>query len=130
MTPDEAAEPCCPIQRRRTRPIAQATADDLAGIPLNGPQLVTSSGNRLTQAAAFALVRRLAHTAGLSAAALTSPHSLRHSAATAALDDGAPLRDVQGFLGHADARTTRRYDRNRGFLDHSPAHRLAVLYAE
>jgi integrase/recombinase XerD len=75
-------------------------------------------------------VRRLARAAGLPAADQISPHSLRHSAATAALDDGAPLRDVQEFLGHAEPCTTRRYDRNRGSLDRSPAHRLGVLYAD
>lgn len=97
---------------------------------VTGPLFVTRYGNRLTQAGVFALVRRLARTAGLPAADRVSPHSLRHSAAAAALDDGAALRDVQDFLGHADPRTTRRYDRNRGSLDRSPAHRLAVLYAD
>ena len=94
------------------------------------PLFVTAFRKRLTQAYVFALVRRTARAAGLPAAEQISPHSLRHSAATAALDDGAALRDVQDFLGHADPRTTRRYDRNRGSLDRSPAHRLAVLYAE
>jgi integrase/recombinase XerD len=97
---------------------------------LTGPLFTTGRGNRLTQAGVFALVRRLARAAGLPAAEQISPHSLRHSAATAALDDGTALRDVQDFLGHADPRTTRRYDRDRGSLDRSPAHRLAVLYAE
>ncbi|WP_433732588.1 tyrosine-type recombinase/integrase (plasmid) [Actinoplanes sp. CA-051413] len=85
-----------------------------------GPLLVTSGEKRLTQAAVYAIVRRLARAAGLPAAEQVSPHSLRHSAATAALDDGAPLRDVQDFLGHADPRTTRRYDRNRGSLTARP----------
>jgi len=39
-----------------------------------------------------------------------SPHSLRHSAITFALDAGATLRDVQDYAGHKDPRTTRRYD--------------------
>ena len=95
-----------------------------------GPLFVTAYRKRLTQAYVFALVRRIARAANLPAAEQISPHSLRHSAAIAALDDGAALRDVQDFLGHADPRTTRRYDRNRGSLDRSPAHRLAVLYAE
>ena len=43
----------------------------------------------------------------------TSPHSLRHAFVTAALDAGASLRDVQDAAGHADPRTTRRYDRSR-----------------
>jgi site-specific recombinase XerD len=112
------------------------TDEELIREPLSGPLFVTQPdiwpdrGGRLRQAYVFALVRRLARAAGLPAADMIGPHSLRHAAATAALDDGAPLRDVQDLLGHADPRTTRRYDRNRGSLDRSPAHRLAVLYAE
>ncbi len=102
----------------------------LTPVPLTGPLLATDTGKPLTQAYVFALIRRLARAAGLPACEQISPHSLRHSAATAALDDGAPLRDVQDLLGHADPRTTRRYDRNRGSLDRSAAHRLGVLYAE
>jgi integrase/recombinase XerD len=96
----------------------------------SGPLFVTSSGRRLSQAYVYRLVRRLARAARLPGADQISPRSLRHAAATAALDDGATLRDVQDFLGHADPRTTRRYDRARGSLDHSPAHRLAVQYTE
>jgi integrase len=44
------------------------------------------------------------------AAPLLSPHSLRYSAITFALDAGATLRDVQDYAGHKDPRTTRRYD--------------------
>ncbi|MFF0371275.1 tyrosine-type recombinase/integrase [Micromonospora sp. NPDC005087] len=120
--------------------IAGKTAADLARVPVSGLLLRTirTTGpvtdhdreKPLTQAAVFATVRRLARAADLPAAEQISPHSLRHSAATAALDDGAPLREVQDFLGHADPRTTRRYDRNRGSLDRSPVHRLGVLYCE
>ena len=35
-----------------------------------------------------------------------SPHDLRHTAASLALEGGASLKDVQGLLGHADAQTT------------------------
>jgi len=38
---------------------------------------------------------------------------------------GAALQDVQDALGHADTRTTRRYDRNRNRLDQSPNYLLA-----
>lgn len=30
------------------------------------------------------------------------------------------------MAGHADPRTTRRYDRRRGHLDHSPSYRIAA----
>jgi integrase len=51
---------------------------------------------------------------------------LRHSYATEALRLGAALQDVQDALGHADPRTTRRYDRSRHNLDCSPNYLLAA----
>ncbi len=55
------------------------------------------------------LVRRLARTAGIGAWEQLSPHSLRRSALTFALDAGASLRAVQDYAGHKDPRTTRHY---------------------
>lgn len=46
-------------------------------------------------------------------AAKLSPHSLRHTFATVALEAGASLRRVQYAMGHVDPRTTERYDRAR-----------------
>jgi len=51
-----------------------------------------------------------------------SPHSLRHTAITLALDAGATIRQAQTFAGHADPKTTVRYDRTREDLDKSAAH--------
>ncbi|MCP3935567.1 MAG: tyrosine-type recombinase/integrase [Actinomycetia bacterium] len=61
------------------------------------------------------IMRRLAKRAGIDKR--ISPHSLRHSFITAALDAGVPLRDVQEAASHADPRTTMRYDRGRESLD-------------
>lgn len=38
-----------------------------------------------------------------------SPHDLRHTAATLALQSGANLKTVQDLLGHADFKTTATY---------------------
>lgn len=42
-----------------------------------------------------------------------TPHTLRHTAATLALAQGAPLEDVQELLGHRSIATTLRYVRGR-----------------
>jgi integrase/recombinase XerD len=84
---------------------------------------VTTSGGRLDGGAVWRLLRRLARTAGI--AVVMSPHVLRHSYATLARDAGVPLDDVQDGLGHADPRTTRRYDHGGVRLDRSPGYTLA-----
>ncbi|MFF0471154.1 tyrosine-type recombinase/integrase [Micromonospora zamorensis] len=95
------------------------------GVPvtqLTGPLLVTASGARLDRHSVFRMVRRLARAAGIPAWAKLSPHSLRHAFATTARSEGVPLEDVQDAMGHADPRTTRRYDRDRHNLDRDPAY--------
>jgi site-specific recombinase XerD len=57
--------------------------------------------------AAGRTVKRLARRAGITKR--ISPHSLRQSFITAALDAGVPLRDVQEAASHADRRATIRY---------------------
>ena len=61
------------------------------------------------------VVRRFARHAGIDKT--ISPHSLRHSFITAALDAGVPLRDVQQAASNADPRTTMGYGRVRQLLD-------------
>lgn len=72
-------------------------------------------------------VRRIARAAGITK--LISPHSLRHSAITAALNAGVSLRDVQEFARHADPRTTMRYDRARKSLDRNATYAIAQYVA-
>lgn len=91
---------------------------------LHGPVIATSRGRRLAAKTVWELVQRTARHAGIEQWQRLSPHSLRHTAITLALDAGAPLRDVQDFAGHRDARTTRRYDRSRESLDRSPTFAL------
>jgi site-specific recombinase XerD len=96
---------------------------------LGGPLLATAAGGRLRQGHLWELVRRLARTAGIGAWEQLSPHSLRHSAITFALDAGATLRDVQDYAGHKDPRTTRRYDHSRDSLDRNAAYTVAAYLA-
>ena len=69
----------------------------------------------LSRSGAFRRIRFLAKRAGIEKK--ISPHSLRHTAITLALDSGVSLRHVQDFARHADPRTTRRYDLRRNSLN-------------
>ncbi|GIJ76406.1 Site-specific recombinase XerD [Micromonospora phaseoli] len=102
----------------------RAAGQGVAVHELTGPLLVTASGTRLDRHSVFRLVRRLARSAGIPAWARLSPHSLRHAFATTARTEGVPLEDVQDAMGHADPRTTRRYDRDRHNLDRDPAYAI------
>ncbi|MGW4784247.1 tyrosine-type recombinase/integrase [Streptomyces sp. NPDC004230] len=85
---------------------------------------VTSTGLPLDEAAVLRLVRRVATAAGIEQGERLSPHSFRHTYATTLLSKGVPLADVQDAMGHADPRTTRRYDRAAGALDRSPSYKM------
>src|SRR5438132_450873 len=92
----------------------------LTGVPV---LFATGTGGRLFAADVWRVVRRLAQRAGLPAD-LTShlgPRAMRQSFAALYLDAGGSLRNLQSAMGHADPRTTRRYDRTR----HTPAIDLA-----
>ena len=84
----------------------------------------TSTGRPMDEPAALRTLRRVAKAAGVPHHDAISPHSLRHSYATALFDKGVPLADIQDAMGHADPRTTRRYDRRAGKLHRSPSYRM------
>lgn len=101
-----------------------ATADAASA---DAPLFATATGKRWAASEAFRAVRRIARRAGIDGA--VSPHSLRHTHATLALEAGATLADLQDSMGHADPRTTRRYDRARGRLERSSAYTVAATLA-
>ena len=92
-----------------------------------GPIFLGANGQRMDRYAADRTVKRLSKRAGITKR--ISPHSLRHSFITAALDASVPLRDVQQAASHADPRTTMRYDRARQSLDRHATYIVAAFVA-
>lgn len=105
---------------------AAAVEEQMADRQL-GPLLVTVSKRRLDRKTAARIVARLARQ--VVPGRKISPHSLRHTFVTLALDAGVALRDVQDAAGHADPRTTRRYDRGRQSLDRHATYALSQFVA-
>lgn len=116
--------------KRQTVALAPRTADAIDAMldgRSSGPLFTTRTGRRMDRHAALKVVRRVARLAGIEHA--ISPHSLRHGFVTLALDAGVPLRDVQDAAGHADPRTTRRYDRGRHSLDRAATYAVSAHIA-
>jgi integrase/recombinase XerD len=114
----------------RYHPLARTTIEALErylGGRRRGPLFEhPDHGGRINYGFVYHLVIRLADAAGLDPG--VTPHSLRHTFVTLALDAGVDLVDVQDAAGHADPRTTRHYDRNRHRLERHPTHQLGMLF--
>ena len=91
----------------------------------SGALLLKSSGRPYTRQEIAALLRTLCNRAVLQTK--LTPHGLRATFITLALNDGVALRDVQDAARHADPRTTRLYDRDASALNRHPVHRLLGL---
>ena len=86
-----------------------------------GPLILRpQTGNPIDRRDVFRMVTKIAKAAGIPRH--TTPHSLRHSAITNALDAGVPFRDAQILARHAGPRTTEYYDRACGNLDRHAVH--------
>ncbi len=104
--------------KERTIPIHEHAAEAVATYLREGrPRLVGKSaepalfvnrrGERLTRQGFWLILKTYARAANIGDA--VTPHTLRHSFATHMLKGGAPLRNVQELLGHANISTTQVY---------------------
>jgi len=101
---------------------------------LDGPMFTSApyrgkGGDKpLTSADLREVIRRYA-TGVVAGADRLVPHSTRHAFITAALEEGCSITEVQDQVGHADPRTTQRYNHGRRRLDNSPVYRLSATLA-
>ena len=70
------------------------------------------------------MVRHYAKRAGIDTSGV-GVHSLRATAATNALLNGADIAKVQTWLGHANISTTRIYDRRNDRPEDSPTYKVS-----
>ncbi|MFB8438116.1 tyrosine-type recombinase/integrase [Streptomyces niveus] len=88
------------------------------------PLFATRTGRPMDEPSVYRLLQRVAKAAGIDGADEIAPRSLRYSYATALLNQGVPLTDVQHAMGHADPRTTWQYARLAEPPPSSPSYRM------
>lgn len=102
--------------KQRIVPIPQKLADDIRrwqllrdslwpDLPTPRPLFVVK-GKRMSASQVYTIVKKELEP---SSARKKSPHALRHSFATAMLNEGADLNSVKEFLGHSTLSTTQIY---------------------
>lgn len=87
-----------------------------------GPLFITSEGNRLTRYQVESIVKK--YLSLVTTQSKKSPHVLRHTFATAMLNNGADLESIKELLGHESISTTEVYTHTT-FADLKKEYKLA-----
>lgn len=94
------------------------------GDRISGPLFLSVGGGRIDRRAVGRIVARVALEAGIRKR--ITPHSLRHTFVTLALDANVPERDIALSTGHADTRMVSYYDRGREAIGRNATHAVAA----
>ena len=111
----------------QTVPMSHRTAwavSTAIGDRTEGPLLITRNGTQLDRRGAARIVGRVARRAGVTKR--ITPHSLRHTFVTMALDAGQAERDIAISTGHSDTRMVAYYDRNRNNISRNSTHAVSA----
>lgn len=104
--------------KERLVPISQQAIEEISAyvqhpdrpVPQRGQEdfiFLSRRGKALGRIMVFVIIKRAAELAGITQS--VSPHTLRHSFATALLEGGANLHAIQSMLGHENITTTEIY---------------------
>ena len=111
--------------RRRDVPLSPLALELLAAPePSATGHIIHRDGEPLDRYQVAHVVRSLGRAAEIGRP--ISPHILRHTAATLALDGGAPIQNVADLLGHSSPTTTMRYVAGRERLRDNAAYVVAT----
>jgi site-specific recombinase XerD len=108
-----------PMSHRTAWAVSTATGDRT-----EGPLLITRNGTQLDRRGAARIVGRVARRAGITKR--ITPHSLRHTFVTMALDAGQAERDIAISTGHSDTRMVAYYDRGRDNISRNSTHAVSA----
>ena len=82
--------------------------------------------NKCTKASIEKMIHRIQSRTGNKIHVTITPHIIRHTSATMALESGMPVQDIQLFLGHSSIETTMKYAHVNMF-DVADQHRRHVI---
>ena len=116
----------CADAERAVREYLAARGESNEDAPLFASESSNCKGNRLSTVTISCTVKKFFKAAGFNSSRLTA-HSLRHTAVTLALKDGARLDEAQRFARHANIQTTMIYNHSLEDADNSCADRVGKL---